>query len=119
MNDVLNAYVVFSSELEPCKTIDMGEEVDENSIDEIDSEYVISWGFADKTQEEALQETLEKIEAKYGKTSWDRIKNTVYIVVLLLLLLLIVLLLIYKNKNILSSEKEYGKWKSKPKHKRK
>jgi hypothetical protein len=52
---------------------------------------------------------LEKIEAKYGKTSWDRIKNTVYIVVLLLLLLLIVLLLIYKNKNILSSEKESGK----------
>ena len=119
LNDVLNAYVVFSSELEPCKTIDMGEGVDENSIDEIDSEYVISWGFADKTQEEALQETLEKIEAKYGKTSWDRIKNTVYIVVLLLLLLLIVLLLIYKNKNILSSEKESGKWKSKPKHKRK
>jgi hypothetical protein len=42
LNDVLNAYVVFSSELEPCKTIDMGEGVDENSIDEIDSEYVIS-----------------------------------------------------------------------------
>ena len=119
LKSVLNAYVVFSNDLESCKTIDVVEWIDGNGIDEIDSEYVISWGFADKTQEEVLQETFEKIEAKYEKSSWDNVKNIVYIVLLLLFLLLIVLLLIYKNKNILSSERESGKWKSKTKFKRK
>ena len=118
LKDVLGAYVVFSDELESCETVEIITETT-GVVEEDTRETVISWGFAEKTQDEIFQETFEKIEAKHGENAGMSVKNILYIVILLVLLLLIILLLIYKNKNILSSEKESGKWKSKPKHKRK
>ena len=116
LKEILGAYVVFSDELEPCETVEVDEDATD-AVEESASETIISWGFAEKTQDEIFQETFEKIEAKYGENTWITVKNIWYVVVLFVLLLLIILLLIYKN--ILSSEKESGKWKSKQKYKRK
>lgn len=116
LKEIGSAYVTFSDELEPCEIVNTVEETDENNTEEIQNENIISWGFSDKTQEEIFQETFEKIEAKYETNMTKNIKNKVIVISLFILLLAVLLLLI---KNILSFEKESGKWKSKPKHKKK
>lgn len=122
LKEVWSAFVTFSDELEPCEVVNVIEEIDEDIVEEVQSENIISWWFADKTQEEAFQETFEKIESNEkinpndGENISHNIKNRVWIVLLFILLLIVLLLLI---KNILSFEKESGKWKSKTKHKKK
>lgn len=122
LKDVWSAFVTFSDELEPCEIVNAGVDGNDNTLERVQDENVISWGFADKTQEEAFQETFEKIESNekinsnHDESVPQSMKNKVGIVILFILLLVVLLLLI---KNILSFEKESGKWKSKTKHKKK
>ena len=122
LKEVWSAFVTFSDELKSCNAVNPVEKSAEGALEDVQNENVISWWFADKTQEEAFQETFEKIESNEkinpndGENISHNIKNRVWIVLLFILLLIVLLLLI---KNILSFEKESGKWKSKTKHKKK
>ena len=110
LKEVWSAFVTFSDELKPCEIVNVVEENIEYYWKEIQDENIISWWFADKTQEDVFQETFEKIEAKYEKKALPKVKSKVWAILLFLLLLIVLLLLI---KNILSLENESGKWKSK------